>query len=110
MVVDPPEGPEAGNALSPSFTRTALIGKPNVSAATCVIQVRVPVPISWLPISTSIVPSALMDTLHLEAWPAPPQVAIPKPTPRRMLPVSAPRGCHFFFQSISSAALTSCLR
>ena len=38
-------------------TFTAFIGSPNVSAATIVMQVRVPVPRSWLPSSTSTDPS-----------------------------------------------------
>jgi len=39
------------------------------------------------------------------AWPRPPQVWMDMPRPRLTGPgVGSPRGCHFFFQSISSAA------
>src|SRR5439155_26880043 len=42
IVVDPPEAPEGGSELSPITTLTAANGRPSVSAATILRQVRVP--------------------------------------------------------------------
>src|SRR5260370_31089999 len=64
MVVDPPEAPEGGSELSPITTLTAASGRPSVSDATILMQVRVPVPRSWLPNSAITDPSGLMLTLH----------------------------------------------
>jgi len=63
-VVDPPDGPEGGSALSPIFSVIAPSGSPRVSAATMVMMVRVPVPRSWLPNSTSTVPSGWILVRH----------------------------------------------
>ena len=56
-VVDPPDAPDCGYLLSPIFTLMAPTGRPSVSAATMAMMVRVPVPRSWLPSSTSTEPS-----------------------------------------------------
>ena len=63
-------------------TTTMFMGTPSVSATTCAMQVRVPVPRSCVPIMISTVPSALILARHLEACPRPPQVAMPMPKPR----------------------------
>ena len=81
-VVDPPDPPDGGSELSPMFSLMALIGRPSVSAATCTMIVRVPVPRSWLPSSTSTEPSGLMTVRHLLVWPPPPQVCMATPRPR----------------------------
>ncbi len=105
MVVEPPEPFEKGRELSPITTFTASSGRPKVSAATMLMAVRVPVPRSWLPNSTSTEPSGLMVVRHWLACPPPCQVDIATPTPRLMGPEpESPRGCHFFFQSIISEA------
>ena len=54
----------ADSELSPILSLMACIGSPKVSAATCVMMVRVPVPRSWLPISISTLPSGWMVALH----------------------------------------------
>ena len=89
------------------FTFTASIGRPKVSASTIAITVRVPVPRSCDPIAASTVPSGCTFTWQFDAWPRPPQVWIERPSPRRTVPVAAPRGFQFSFQPISSAAISS---
>ncbi len=57
------------------FTFTASSGRPNVSATTMPMHVRVPVPRSWLP--QERLDAAVGMDLHacsVEAWPPPPQV------------------------------------
>jgi hypothetical protein len=57
MVIDPPCGGVRGSRLSPSLNVTLSIGRPRASAATCVIEVQVPGPMSLAPLATSAVPS-----------------------------------------------------
>src|SRR5206468_6320865 len=57
IVVEPPDGPDGGSELSPITTLIAVSGSPSVSAATILMHVRVPVPRSWLPSSTTTEPS-----------------------------------------------------
>ena len=106
----PPELPDGGYVFSPIFTVTALSGTPNVSAATIVSAVRVPVPRSFVPMRSSIVPSLFTMHMHCDAWPAPPQVASDRPSPRFTGPADVPRGRHFFFQPIMSAPIISSSR
>ena len=70
-------------SLSPMASLIWPIGRPRVSAATWVMMVRVPVPRSCVPISTSTEPSGLMVVRAVQAWPAPPQALTPMPSPRR---------------------------
>src|SRR3954452_4240738 len=72
-VVLPPDPPLNGNPESPISACTAPIGRPSVSAATIVTMVRVPVPISCVPILTTTPPSEVMSTPHCDPCPAPPQ-------------------------------------
>ena len=58
--------------LDPIASLTWLIGRPSVSATTCVMMVRVPVPRSWVPISIETEPSGLMTARHCDWWPPPP--------------------------------------
>jgi hypothetical protein len=60
MVREPECEGAGGKLLSPSANRTRFNGSPSASAATCVIDVYVPGPISLVPHSTSAVPSALI--------------------------------------------------
>ena len=104
-VVDPPEALSGGRSLNPiAKSSIAPIGSPRVSAATWVMMVRVPVPKSWVPISTSTELSGLMVVRHWSgALPRPRRK--PRPRPRFTGPEPpCPRGCHSFFQSANSAA------
>jgi hypothetical protein len=58
MVCEPECDGAGGNLLSPRANRTRLSGIPRASAATCVIEVYVPGPMSLVPLCTSAVPSA----------------------------------------------------
>jgi hypothetical protein len=57
MVIDPPCTGARGSRVSPRVNFTRSIGKPSVSAATCVIEVHVPGPMSLAALITSAVPS-----------------------------------------------------
>src|ERR1019366_4706511 len=103
-VVDPPEAPPGGRLLSPMTSLIWPIWRPRVSAATWVIMVRVPVPRSWVPISSSTEPSGLMVVRAVQAWPAPPQALTARPRPRRTAPFSEPHGFQSLLHSESSAA------
>ena len=103
-VVEPPELPPGGKLLSPMTSLICPICSPRVSAATCVIIVRVPVPKSWVPISSNTEPSGLIVTRPVHACPAPPQALTPMPSPRRTAPVCDPRGFQSLLHSEISAA------
>ena len=60
IVLDPECEGASGNLLSPRAKRTLFSGRPSASAATCVIAVYVPGPMSLVALSTSAVPSALI--------------------------------------------------
>jgi hypothetical protein len=66
MVCEPPWTGACGIRESPSANRTLLMGSPSASAATWVIDVSVPGPMSLVPVATSAVPSRLMriDTVQ----------------------------------------------
>ena len=65
-VVEPPEAPDRRIACCRRCrSLMAVIGSPSVSAATCVMMVRVPVPRSWLPISSTTEPSGLIVVRQL---------------------------------------------
>jgi hypothetical protein len=57
MVIDPPWGGVLGIRVSPRLNFTRSIGSPSASAATCVIEVQVPGPMSLAALVTSAVPS-----------------------------------------------------
>src|SRR5436190_681159 len=63
-VVEPPDPPSGGRSFVPMTSFTWPICKPSVSAATCVMMVRVPVPRSCVPISIETVPSGLITVRH----------------------------------------------
>src|SRR5437763_16360170 len=73
-VVLPPLAPLAGYFDVPMFTRIDSYGRPNVSASTSAITVRVPVPRSCVPHIVSTSPLGKMRTLQLDWPPPPPQV------------------------------------
>ena len=54
---DPTADEVFGRSVSPTSSRTASIGRPSASAATCVITVVVPVPNSWALVATVALPS-----------------------------------------------------
>src|SRR5829696_10461581 len=56
MVIEPPCGGVFGILLSPSVNFTRSMERPSVSAATCVIDVQVPGPMSLAALETSAVP------------------------------------------------------
>ena len=80
-VVLPPDPPLNGSVESPISAFTALIGNPNVSAATIATIVRVPVPMSCVPHFTTTLPSDKMSTRACDPWPAPPQRCADTPMP-----------------------------
>jgi len=57
MVIEPPCTDALGSRVSPRMNLTRSIGRPRVSAATCVIEVQVPGPMSLAALVTSAVPS-----------------------------------------------------
>ena len=57
IVIEPPCTGALGSLVSPSMNFTRSIGSPSVSAATCVIDVQVPGPMSLAALVTSAVPS-----------------------------------------------------
>ena len=57
IVIEPPCTGALGSRVSPSVNFTRSIGRPRVSAATCVIDVQVPGPMSLAALVTSAVPS-----------------------------------------------------
>ena len=57
MVSEPPWTGAFGSRVSPRMNFTRSIGRPSVSAATCVIDVQVPGPMSLAALVTSAVPS-----------------------------------------------------
>ena len=57
MVIEPPCTGALGSRVSPRVNFTRSIGRPRVSAATCVIDVQVPGPMSLAALVTSAVPS-----------------------------------------------------
>lgn len=59
IVIEPPCRGAGGKVLSPSTNRTRDIGTPSASAATWVMDVYVPGPMSIVALRTSKVPSAL---------------------------------------------------
>src|SRR5215218_10038080 len=66
MVIDPPCGGVFGSSLSPRVNLTCSIGRPSVSAATCVIEVQVPGPMSLAALATSAVPSGSKRALAVD--------------------------------------------
>lgn len=63
VVEEPADIPEAGRRLSPRITVTWSGEQPRVSAAIWPSTVYVPVPISWLPVSTRTAPERSTPTL-----------------------------------------------
>src|SRR5690349_18979706 len=63
VVMDPPETGAGGRSESPSSARILPGGRPNTSAATWVIVVYVPVPMSCVALATLTEPSDSMRTL-----------------------------------------------
>ena len=57
IVIEPPCTGALGSRVSPRTNFTRSIGRPSVSAATCVIDVQVPGPMSLAALVTSAVPS-----------------------------------------------------
>ena len=57
MVIEPPCTGALGSRVSPRVNFTRSIGRPSVSAATCVMDVQVPGPMSLDALITSAVPS-----------------------------------------------------
>ena len=57
IVIEPPCTGALGSRVSPRMNFTRSIGRPSVSAATCVIDVQVPGPMSLAALVTSAVPS-----------------------------------------------------
>ena len=57
IVIEPPCTGALGSRVSPRMNFTRSIGRPRVSAATCVIDVQVPGPMSLAALVTSAVPS-----------------------------------------------------
>src|SRR5437763_10049159 len=74
IVVLPPEPPDEGYWLSPISRVSAFRGRPNESAATIRMAVRVPTPKSWVPIFIFTEPSGWMVRAQLLLCPRPPQV------------------------------------
>src|SRR4029077_3112395 len=56
-VVDPPDPPDGGYCVSPMYSLMSPTFRPSASAATTAIHVRVPVPMSCVPILISTDPS-----------------------------------------------------
>ena len=93
----PPEGNPG--SLSPTLTVISVGASPNSSATMIAIAVRMPVPISCVPVTASTVPSALMVTrASVPRPPPPPQRPLPSPMPRFLTPGPVPgtlfRRCH----------------
>src|SRR3954454_8442399 len=70
MVNEPPCCGARGSLVSPRVNCTRSIGRPSVSAATCVIDVQVPGPMSLVALVTSADPSgssrAVMDVIFVD--------------------------------------------
>src|SRR2546421_2052715 len=86
MVIEPPCTGALGSRVSPSVNLTRSIGRPRVSAATCVIDVQVPGPMSLEALITSAVPSGKRRAMaeagggeNGEGRPPPPPPDHPRP-------------------------------
>jgi len=63
IVIEPPCTGARGSRVSPRVNFTRSIGRPSVSAATCVIEVQVPGPMSLDALMTSAVASGKSRTM-----------------------------------------------
>jgi hypothetical protein len=108
-VVEPPEEFAEPSRESPMRSVTSPIPRPNSSATTARVNVRVPVPKSCEPTATVTEPSraTVTSTLH---WllPPPPHVPTAQPIPRFKGPAPAPGVRLRRSQPISRAPRSSC--